>query len=256
MPQTLGQHKAATRPSQSQSHPSILDLRQFAREIVSAPTIRGDGHMDAFLTNRYPLELPPGPVEIGAIRLEAGMGSVTELPADEFIILCDGTLTLSQQDQMLDLADSASAVLSAGADFHWHCPAPATLLYVRYKGESTGNGSLIAIDESAALEPSGTPALELLVGPTPNCRNYTDYRSADGEFVCGTWNSTPYHRRAMQSRQYELMHLLAGAVTTEEPTGISRTYVKGDILLVEQGAEWSWESREDVKKVYAIYRPA
>jgi uncharacterized cupin superfamily protein len=252
MSQTLGQHEAVTRPS----HPSIIDLRQFAREVVSGPATRGDGQADAFLANRHPLEIPPGPVEIGAIRLEAGTGSVAELPADEFIILCDGTLTLNQQGQTLELADSASAVLSAGAGFHWHCPAPATLLYVRYKGESAGEGSLIAIDESAVLEPSGTPAVELLVGPTPSCRNHTDYRSIDGEFMCGTWDSTPYYRRAMESRQYELMHLLAGAVTTEEQTGVSRTYVKGDILLVEKGAEWSWESRDDVKKVYAIYRPA
>lgn len=252
MSQTLGQHEAATHSS----YPSIIDLRQFARDVVSTPATRSDTQTDAFLANRHPLEIPPGPVEIGAIRLEAGTGSVAELPADEFIILCDGSLTLEQQDRTLELANSASAVLSAGAGFDWHCPAPTTLLYVRYKGESTGNGRLIAIDESAELEPSGTPPVELLVGPTPNCRNYTDYRSADGEFMCGTWDSTPYYRRAMPSRQYELMHLLAGAVTTEEQTGVSRTYVKGDILLVEQGTEWSWESREDVKNVYAIYRPA
>lgn len=251
MPHSLDSHQASSRPS----HPSLIDLRQFAREVASGPTSQGDGQADAFLANRYPLQLPPGPVEIGAIRLEAGTGSVTELPADEFIILCDGSLTLNQQGQTLALADSASAVLSAGAGFHWYCPAPATLLYVRYKGESAGEGNLIAIDESAVLEPSGTPAVELLVGPTPSCRNHTDYRSVDGEFMCGTWDSTPYHRRAMESRQYELMHLLAGAVTVVEQSGTTRTFTKGDICLVEKGAEWSWESLEDVKKVYAIYRP-
>ena len=49
--------------------------------------------------------------------------------------------------------------------------------------------------------------------PPPSCRNFTDYRSADGEFVCGTWDSTPYHRRAMFYRHYELMYLLEGSVT-------------------------------------------
>lgn len=252
MPQSHGSRQAASRPS----HPSIIDLRQFAREVASAPASQVDGQADAFLANRYPLELPPGPVEIGAIRLEAGTGSVAELPADEFIILCDGRLTLNQQGQTLELADSASTVLNAGAGFDWHCPQPTTLLYMRYRGESAGEGSLIAIDEAAVLEPSGTPLMELLIGPTPTCRNHTDYRSVDGEFMCGTWDSTPYHRRAMESRQYELMHLLAGAVTVVEQSGTTRTFTKGDICLVEKGAEWSWESREAVKKVYAIYRPA
>ncbi|MFC6673405.1 cupin domain-containing protein [Marinobacterium aestuariivivens] len=252
MSQMFGQQQAATRPS----YPSFIDLRQFARDLVSGPVRRVDGQLDAFLANRTPLELPPGPVEIGAIRLEAGKGSVAELAADEFIILCDGALTLTQEERTLELVDGASAVLSAGSRFDWHCPASATLLYMRYHGETAGDASLIAVDESAVLEPSGTPAAELLIGETPSCRNHTDYRSTDGEFVCGTWDATPYHRRAMESRQFELMHLLQGAVNVVDDTGVSRTFVKGDIFLVEKGAQWSWESREVVKKVYAIYRPA
>ncbi|MGY6563742.1 MAG: cupin domain-containing protein [Halomonadaceae bacterium] len=251
-PRQLDSRQASSLPA----HPSIIDLRQFAREVTADTAGQADGQTDAFLANRYPLAIPACPVEIGAIRLEAGTGSVAELPADEFIILCDGCLTLDRQGQTLALADSASAVLSAGAGFDWHCPEPTTLLYIRYLGKSAGEGNLIAIDEAATLEPSGTPLVELLIGPTPSCRNHTDYRSADEEFMCGTWDSTPYHRRAMESRQYELMHLLAGAVTVVEQSGATRTYTKGDICLVEKGAVWSWESREDVKKVYAIYRPA
>lgn len=246
MSQTVNQHKAVT-------HPSFIDLRQFARAAVPGPV---DSGADAFLANRQALELAPGPVEIGAIHLDAGTGTVDQLPADEFIIVCDGELTLNRQDQPLALADGASAVLTAGAGFTWSCPVSATLLYMRYKEATPGDGALIPIDEQATLEPSGTPLVELLMGPVPKCRNHTDYLSADGEFICGTWDSTPYHRRAMESRQFELMHLLAGAVTVEDAAGASRTFVKGDIFLVEKQAQWSWESREDVKKVYAIYRPA
>jgi uncharacterized cupin superfamily protein len=52
------------------------------------------------------------------------------------------------------------------------------------------------------------------------------------------------------------MLLLQGAVTIVDEAGVSRTFVKGDIFLVEQQAQCSWDSREVVKKVYAIYRPA
>lgn len=252
MSQPLSQQQAATRPS----HPSFVDLRQFARDVVAGPSIRGGAPADAFLANRHALELPPGPVDIGVIHLEAGTGAVAALPADEFIILCDGSLALTQQGRTLELADSASAVLVSGAAFTWHCAESATLIYMRYKNAGPGNGSIVPIDEQAALVPSGSPAAELLVGPTPQCRNHSDYLSADGEFVCGTWDATPYERRPMLFRHFELMHLLQGAVTVVDEAGASRTFVEGDTFLVEQQALCSWESREVVKKVYAIYRPA
>ena len=52
------------------------------------------------------------------------------------------------------------------------------------------------------------------------------------------------------------MVLLEGAVTLEDETGASHTFRQHDIFVVEQGARCSWDSREHVKKVYAIVRPA
>ncbi|MBP7338304.1 MAG: DUF861 domain-containing protein [Niveispirillum sp.] len=74
--------------------------------------------------------------------------------------------------------------------------------------------------------------------------------------MAGTWDSTPYHRRAMRYRHFELMLLLQGSVTFVDGTGREGTFRKGDIFLVEQGADCSWESREQVAKIYAIHRPA
>jgi uncharacterized cupin superfamily protein len=113
----------------------------------------------------------------------------------------------------------------------------------------------VPIDTAAPLEPSNPPLAELLVGPTPSCRNHTDYSSASGEFVCGTWDSTPYHRRPMTYRHIELMHLLEGAVTFRDASG-SATFSKGDIFLAARGAQCAWLSEVHVKKVYAIHRPA
>jgi uncharacterized cupin superfamily protein len=59
----------------------------------------------------------------------------------------------------------------------------------------------------------------------------------------------------MRYPHYELMHLLEGSVTFVDETGRTATFSRGDIFLVEQGARCSWESREQVAKVYAIYRP-
>jgi uncharacterized cupin superfamily protein len=52
------------------------------------------------------------------------------------------------------------------------------------------------------------------------------------------------------------MHLLEGAVTFVDGAGRAGTFVANDIVLLEQGARCSWESRVHVKKVYATYRPA
>ncbi len=236
--------------------PSFVDLRQFAKAAAAKLASQSDTSANPFITSRYPLALPPGPVAIGAIHLSPGSGTVTAQEADEFIIVCDGHVTLTSQEQTLALADGDSAVLSAGVDVDWKCEESATLLYMRYLESGAGEGALVPIDTTAELVTSGTPLAELLIGPTPHCRNHTDYASADGEFVCGTWDSTPYKRRHMAFKHFELMHLLEGAVTVEDHTGATHTFVSGDIFLVEQQAQCSWESTERVKKIYAIYRPA
>ena len=141
------------------------------------------------------------------------------------------------------LADGDSIVLCEGAAFRWSADADTRLIFVRRTGGSAADGAIVPIDTHAALVASGAPLAELLVGPTPSCRNFTDYRSADGAFVCGTWDSTPYHRRAMTYGHYELMYLLDGSVTFVDGAGASGTFDKGDIFLVEQGASCSWDSQ-------------
>ena len=192
----------------------------------------------------------------GAIALDAGSGSVPSLPADEFIIVNEGSLTLSQKGVTLTLEAGQSAVIQQGATFSWSAQGPVSILFTRYNRSQPGSRAIVPIKEQPQLEASGTPLAELLLTPAPVCRNYTDYRSADGEFMCGTWDSTPYHRRPMFYRHYELMYLLEGSVTFVDEAGRSGTFSKGDIFLVEQTANCSWDSRDHVAKVYVIYRPA
>lgn len=247
-------HQAAAVPA---NPPSFVDLRQFARDKsqgIPATALAGD---DRFLSSRRVLDWAPGgPVTAGVIALEAGSGSVPSLPADEFIIVNEGSLTLSQQDFTLTLEAGQSAVIQQGAAFSWSAQGPVSILFTRYNLSQPGDRAIVPIKENPQLEATGTPLAELLLTPAPVCRNYTDYRSADGELVCGTWDSTPYHRRAMFYRHYELMYLLEGSVTFVDEAGRSGTFSKGDIFLVEQTAQCSWDSRDHVAKVYVIYRPA
>lgn len=238
---------------------SFVDLRKFASEksaTIGTAATSDSIRQDRFLANRCCLELPPGPVSVGVIALDAGCGVVPSQPADEFIIVSQGTITLTQDESTLTLAAGDSAVLCHGAAFSWAAQGPVSIIFMRDAGSQPGQKNIVPIRHDPQLEPSGAPAAELLLTPTPVCRNYTDYLSADGEFVCGTWDSTPYHRRAMSYRHFELMHLLEGSVTFVDEAGRTGTFERGDIFLVEQSAQCSWESREHVAKVYAIYRPA
>lgn len=225
----------------------FVDLRSFAR----APVPTGD-----YLTARRILPEPPGPVEISALALDHASGAISSLPGDEFLIVLTGRIDFATLDGAIALRAGQSAVLPRGMSFGWSVDTTCRAIVMRCSSGDAGAKAITVIDENAALEPSGAPLQELLIGPTPSCRNHTDYRSANGEFLCGTWDSTPYHRRAMPYRHYELMHLLHGAVTFEDEAGNRGTFSEGDIFLLEQGASCSWLSVVDVKKVYAIYRPA
>jgi len=231
-------------------------MRHFARDKSKGIPMPASPGNDRFLASRRVLDWAQGPVTAGVIELDSDSGSVQSLPADEFIIVHVGSLTIAQQGFLLTLEPGQSTVLKKGAAFSWSTQGPVSLIFTRYSNSQAGDGAIVPIKENPQLELTGTPPAELLLTPPPVCRNYTDYRSADGEFVCGTWDSTPYHRRAMFYRHFELMYLLEGSVTLIDETDRASTFSKGDIFLVEQTARCTWESREHVAKVYVIYRPA
>ncbi len=229
--------------------PAFVDLRRFAAEV---PFALGND----WLADRHPLALPDGPVAVAALRLPACAGEVPAQAADEFLIVLAGTLTLVAHGQTRQVAAGASLVVPSGVALAWRTAQPTTLVFMRVAAAQGAADALVSIDEEAHLQPSGPPLAELLLSPTPQCRNFTDYRSLDGEFVCGTWDSTPYTRRAMRYRHYELMHLLEGSVGFIDGHGNVATFSRGDVFLVRRDADCSWDSQVHVKKVYAIHRPA
>lgn len=228
----------------------FIDLRAFASAAAPPDT---DG--DTFLLARDRLSLPPGPISV-ATAFPDGAGTVEDLEADEFIIVVEGRMEVSWQNGTFTLNVGQSVVLPKGASFAWSASRPSRLIVMSYVSDLPGQGEPIVIDATAELEPSNPPLAQLLVGATPNCRNHCDFRSASDEFVCGVWDSTPYHRRPMFFRHYELMHLLEGAVTFEDSAGHLATFSKGDIFLMVQGSTCSWLSECHVTKVYATFRPA
>ena len=223
----------------------VIDLRAYAAD--AAPT--GD-----WLTGRATPAFADDRASVVAFA-PAGEGRVEALPGDEFLILLSGTLTVESARGVTVITTGRSAVLPAGLSFGWRAPAGTIAIVVTCPAAAGAAEDIVPIDEAASLQQSNPPIADLLIGPTPSCRNHSDYQSTDGELTCGTWDSTPYHRRAMLYRHIELMHLLDGSVTFEDATG-SVTFGKGDVFLATRGAQCAWISHVDVKKVYAIHRPA
>ena len=223
----------------------VIDLRSYA----ARPKPAGD-----WLSGRMAPAFADADAVVTAIA-PLGHGGVSSLPADEFLILLSGTLTIRYEGGTILVPTGRSAVLPAGTSFEWTASPATVVVIVACPAVSGAVAGVVSINENAPLQPSNPPLAELLIGPTPSCRSYSDYRSVNGEFVCGTWDSTPYRRRAMTYRHIELMHLLEGSVTLENTAG-SATFNRGDVFLVTRGAECAWTSTVDVKKVYAVHRPA
>jgi uncharacterized cupin superfamily protein len=224
---------------------NVFDLRAYARNAV--PT-------SDWLNGRAPPVFSDAAATVAAIAL-AGSGRVAALPRDEFVIVLNGALELRAGAGSISLSAGESAVVPVGTTFDWQAAANTSAVIVSCPTASSAATGIVAMNRDAPLSPSNPPLASLLVGPTPSCRNNTQFKSANGEFMCGTWDSTPYHRQPMPYRHIELMHLLEGRLTLEDSDG-SVTFETGAVLLCARGAQCAWISREHVKKVFAIHRPA
>ena len=221
------------------------------------PAAAGPGGEGTYLAARRRLPLPEGPVTVEAVRLPAGDAGHATLPGDEFVLVLRGGVRFEQSGTEIRLEAGEAAVVLRGRPLAWRSADGAELIVMRCEGGGGAGAEVpVRIDTDAPLAPSNPPLAELLLGPTPQCRNHSDYRSRSGEFVCGTWASTPYHRRLMEFRHYELMRLLEGSVTFVDAAGREGRFSAGDVVLLEMGGGCSWESRNDVKKIYSTYRPA
>jgi uncharacterized cupin superfamily protein len=236
------------------SSPGFVDVGSFAHAAVGAKV---DDLGPEYLERRRWLELPPGPITVAAVSLGAGGEQGLILPGEEFVMVLAGRLTLRQNGVTLELAASEHALVLRDLPMAWSSDVGAQLIVLRCTAGGTPTVSQpVKINTAATLAPSNPPLAELLIGPTPQCRSHASYRSPTAEFVCGTWDSTPYHRRPMLFQHFELMHLLSGSVTFIDSSGATGTFRAGDVLLFVRGGTVSWESREHVKKAYAWFRAA
>ncbi|MBP7340115.1 cupin domain-containing protein [Niveispirillum sp.] len=230
--------------------PSFLNLGVMAEQLAAA------AGPDPFGTGARILPVRAGPCEIFTTSIAAGSGEHVEDRGDTWIFASRGALTLVTGSHEAVIEPGSSAVIAKGTAFRWRAAQPVTLIGMRYLEAVDGDGGISVIDNAAPLSPSNPPADDVLIGERPACRSNNVFRSASGEFLCGTWDSTPYQRVPIFFRHSELMHLLEGEVSFTDEAGRTGTFRKGDTLIIEQGARCSWASFVPVAKIYALYKPA
>ena len=184
-----------------------------------------------------------------------GEGEVAALPTDEFVLVLSGRLEIESALGTLVLGPDDAGALPFGSHFCWRASDDMLALVYSAPTDQAGNASVpLMIDKETPLGASNPPATENLLGEVPTCRGFSDYVSANAEFACGTWDSTPYHRCQIPYRQVELMLLLAGTVTFSDANA-SVTFSKGDVCMFVRGDGCAWLSTDYVKKVFATQRP-
>jgi len=233
---------------------TFVDLRAFAADPETGQPVTGGG--DAYLTRRRLLDMPEGPAQLAALDLDGGTGSVAALPADDFVLVLAGGLSISSGGRCISLGADEAAILPAGVALEWEAERGTKALVMTCHQGAPGADRPLRIDWTPELQPSSPPAAAVLIGETPTCRNHTEYASEKRVFTCGVWDSTPYSRRAITFAHAELMHLKKGSVTFTDEDGRNGTFHAGDIVLIRQGTQCAWHSETDVAKTFCIYRPA
>ena len=230
--------------------PSFVNLGVLAEQLAAA------AGLDPFGAGAHILPVRAGPCEVFTATIAAGSGEHVEERGDTWIFASSGALTLNTGSDQAVIEPGSSAVIAKGTSFRWHTAQPVILIGMRYLEAVGGDGGISLIDNAAPLLPSSPPADDVLISERPDCRSNNVFRSASGEFQCGTWDSTPYQRVPIFFRHSELMHLLEGEVSFTDEAGRTGTFRKGDTLIIEQGARCSWASFVPVAKIYALYKPA
>lgn len=224
---------------------AVVDMRAYAA---------GTAPSSDWLGGRAPPAFADQAAQVAAFALR-GEGEVASLPTDEFVLVLAGRLEIEGSDGALALGPDDSGVIPFGSSFRWRASDDMLALVYAAPTDRAGNAAApLLIDIHAPLGASSPPASENLLGEVPTCRGFSDYTSANREFACGTWDSTPYHRRQIPYRQVELMLLLDGAVTFTDTNG-SVSFKQGDVCMFVRGDGCAWLSTEYVKKVFATQRP-
>ncbi|CAJ0787796.1 hypothetical protein LMG18090_02168 [Ralstonia mannitolilytica] len=195
-----------------------------------------------------------GPNAMSAGRASfVGQRDVASYPHTETLAVVEGELTLSAPGSARHVIGARSgAVIAAGTAVRIEAAAGVRFVFCAAAGNAPTSPALIPLRADADFKPSGGPAPEVLLGPSPQCRSDNVFTDEPTQYRAGTWDSTPYHRIVRPHPVNEFMYVLDGGVRFAGPDGNAVTVGTGDAIFVPQGASIGWESTQRVAKFYVV----
>lgn len=103
------------------------------------------------------------------------------------------------------------------------------------------------------LEPCAVVPPEAVIDGKPDEIGAVISESADGNFVTGIWQSTPYAEAFDDYPGDEFCQVISGRITLTDNQGNASTFVAGDSYFVPKGFKGTFRVEETARKYYAIY---
>ena len=79
------------------------------------------------------------------------------------------------------------------------------------------------------------------------------YEVADGRFMIGTWECTPYAEHLSYPETSEFCLVLSGRVALTDGSGRTEEFGPGDSYILPRGFEGRFEVLETLRKVYVLF---
>lgn len=92
-----------------------------------------------------------------------------------------------------------------------------------------------------------------VVDGDPQHQSTTFFENPAGDFIAGTWTSTPGRWHAFTDRD-EFCYIISGHVRLIAADGSAQTFRTGDAFLIPDGFRGYWEVIETTTKHFAIRR--
>ncbi|MDE2219067.1 MAG: cupin domain-containing protein [Gammaproteobacteria bacterium] len=133
-------------------------------------------------------------------------------------------------------------------------PGARAPILLRYCFRPAARRCDVGIRDFKTLGPgaASAPSPANVLAGDPRQQVWNVLSSGDGRFHVGEWASGVGAWRVNYT-EYELCHLLAGAVRLTDEHGAAHIYRAGDTFVIPGGFRGTWEVLEPCRKIYAIY---
>jgi uncharacterized cupin superfamily protein len=188
----------------------------------------------------------------------AFVSTMAPYSVDEFMILIEGSVTIEEESgRSTTFTAGECFVIPRGLKCVWRQPGYLRKIFVIFEDPDRGipqrpNAEhAFKVDPNAPLSAASGPDPAHVLGQLPKWSDRQAYADCSGRWSVGVWESTPYSRKVLDFPRHELMHFLKGGPQIRGGAD-DLILSPGETIFIPKRAPASWESKDDVRKIYCI----